>query len=66
MAAEKIKTPFATPERSAKVLGVSQKRVARLVRWAREASADAGPGQMKRTRSNAKSSTRKVSVDKAG
>jgi hypothetical protein len=38
MAAQEITTPFATPERSADVLGVSKARATQLIRWARESA----------------------------
>jgi hypothetical protein len=60
MAAQEITAPFATPERSADVLGVSKSRVSRLVRWAREASPDAAPVKGKQVRTYAKSAPRKA------
>jgi hypothetical protein len=38
MPAQEITTPFATPERSADVLGVSKARTSKLIRWARESA----------------------------
>jgi hypothetical protein len=60
MAAHEIRTPFATPERSGDVLGVSKSRVSRLVRWAREASPSAASVKDKQVRTHAKSSSRKA------
>ena len=62
MAAQKINAPFATPERSADVLGVSKARYVRLVRWAREASPEALPSKrkVKEEKPDAKSVARKA------
>jgi hypothetical protein len=60
MAAQEIKAPFATPERSADVLGVSKSRYVRLVRWAREASPEATPVKVKHGKIDGKSAPRKT------
>ena len=60
MAAQKIKAPFATPERSADVLGVSKARYVRLVRWAREASPEPAPLKVKEEKPDAKNTARKT------
>lgn len=38
MTAQHITSPFATPERSADVLGVSKTRATKLIRWARSSA----------------------------
>lgn len=40
MVAQEITTPFATPERSADVLGVSKGRATKLIRWARKSASE--------------------------
>jgi len=60
MAAQQITAPFATPERSADVLGVSKSRVVRLVRWAREVTPDSTSGKAKAINTYAKGAPRKA------
>ncbi len=49
MPGQKITAPFATPQQSADVLGVSKTRARRLVRLAREAAQDAESLKVNRT-----------------
>jgi hypothetical protein len=62
MAAQEITTPFATPERSADVLGVSKARASKLIRWARKSASENSlekPGTIA-TPSNGKATRRKT------
>jgi hypothetical protein len=43
MAAQRINSPFATPERSADVLGVPKARASRLIKLARSSAARTNP-----------------------
>jgi hypothetical protein len=44
MAAQRITSSFATPERSADVLGVSKKRASKLIKWARSSASSSLTG----------------------
>ena len=62
MAAQEITTPFATPERSADVLGVSKARATKLIRWAHEAASRSSleKARSSSARSNPKAALRKT------
>lgn len=58
MAAQRITAPFATPERSADVLGVPKRRANLLIRWAKKSQSIATPAKV--NGSNAKGTSRKT------